>query len=79
MQNGTNVERYTVSYNYTIRECGSGFDSRSVEISDGNARNYTLTGLEEDSDYNITLTAHRGNRSATSNTTSTNTSMAGVY
>ena len=78
-QNGTSVDRYTVSYNYTIRGCGSGPVSGSVGISDGNARSFTLTGLEEDSHYNITLTAHRGNRQVTSDTIFTNTSRAGVY
>ena len=50
------VERYTVSYTY-IRRCGSDPMSGSEDISDGNARSFTLTDLEEDSDYTITLTA----------------------
>ena len=78
-QSGSSVDRYTVSYNYTIRGCGSGPVSGSVEISDGNARSFTLTGLEEDTDYNITLTALRRNRQVNSNTISTTTSTAGLY
>ena len=77
-QSGSSVDRYTVSYNYTIRGCGSGPVSGSVNIIDGNARSLTLTGLEEDSDYTITLTAHRGNRQVYSNTIFTNTNRAGT-
>ena len=57
-QSGSSVDSYTVFYNYTIRRCGSGRRmSGSEEISDGNTRNFTLTGLEEDSDYTVILTA----------------------
>ena len=56
-QSGSAVDRYTANYTYTIRRCGSGSMSGSAEISDGTARSFTLTGLEEDSDYTITLTA----------------------
>ena len=77
-QSGSSVDRYTVSYNYTIRGCGSGPVSGSVNIIDGNARSLTLTGLEEDSDYTITLTAHRGNRRVNSNSIFTNTNRAGT-
>ena len=71
------MDRYTVSYNYTIRGCGSGPVPGSEEISGGIARSFTLTGLEEDSDYNIILTAHRGNRQVNSNTIFTNTNRTG--
>ena len=77
-QSGSSVDRYTVSYNYTIRGCDSDLESRNQEISDGNARSFTLTGLEEDSVYNITLTAHKGNRQVNSSTISTNTRTAGL-
>ena len=76
------VDRYTVSYTYTIRRCGSGPVSGSVEISDGNARSFTLTGLEEDSDYTITLIAHDisadGQLQIISNLISTTTDTAGT-
>ena len=63
-----------VSYNYTIRRCGSGPVSGSEEINDGNnARSFTLTGLEEDSDYTITLTAISAAGQLTSNQTTINT------
>jgi hypothetical protein len=63
-QSGTLVDRYTVSYTYTIR--GTGCDSmvrrgNSVELGN-RTRNYTLTGLEENSNYDIILTAIKGRR-----------------
>ena len=80
-QNGSSVESYTVSYNYTIRRCGSGpvSGSEDPEISDSNARNFTLTNLEEDSDYTITLTAISAAVKLTSNKINTTTTTAGVY
>jgi hypothetical protein len=76
-QSGTLVDRYTVSYTYTLR--GTGCDStvltgNSMELRNGK-RNYTLMDLEEDSDYTITLTAIKDRRrigtriSATTNVT----------
>ena len=72
-----NVDRYTVSYTYTIRRCGSGPVSGSEEISDGNARSFTLTDLEEDSNYTITLTAISAAGQLTSNQIITTTTTAG--
>ena len=51
------VDRYTISYNYTIRRCGSGPVSGNESTVNGYARSFNLTDLEEDSDYTITLTA----------------------
>ena len=78
-QSGSSVDSYTVSYNYTIRRCGSGpvYVSGSEEISNGNARRFTLTGLEEDSDYTITLTAISAAGQLTSNQISRTTDTAG--
>ena len=73
------MDSYTVSYNYIIRRCGSGPVSGSEEISDGNARNFTLTGLEEDSDYTITLTAISVAGQFTSNQITTTSTTAGLY
>jgi hypothetical protein len=62
MQNGT-LDRYTVSYTYTIR--GNGCDSvltgNSTELGN-ETRNYMLMDLEENSDYAITLNAIKGRR-----------------
>ena len=70
-----------VSYNYTIRRCGSGPVSGSMNISNGSARSFTLPNLEEDSDYNITLTAISadGQLQITSNQISATTRTAGSY
>ena len=78
-QSGSSVNSYTVSYTYTIRRCSSGSVSGSGEISDGNVRNFTLTDLEEDSDYTITLTAISAAGQLTSNQISTTTAIAGSY
>ena len=73
-QSGSSVDSYTVSYTYTIRRCGC----PSEEISDGNARSFTLTDLEEDSNYTITLTAISAAGQATSNQITATTSEAGI-
>ena len=72
------MDSYTVSYTYTIRRCGSGPLSESVEIRNGNARSFTLTDLEEDSDYTITLTAISAAGQLISNQISTTTNTAGI-
>ena len=77
-QRGGAVDMYTVSYNYTIRECGPGLVQRSSRtISGAGTRDFVLTGLEEDSSYNITLTALEGNRRVTSNKISSSTRQNG--
>ena len=75
------VDSYRVSYTYTIRRCGSGPVLGSEEISDGNARRFTLTDVEEDSVYAITLTAisANGQLQITSNQISATTDTAGIY
>ena len=77
-QSGSSVDSYTVSYTYTIRRCSSSPVSGSEDISDGNARSFTLTDLEEDSNYTITLTAISAAGQATSNQITATTSEAGV-
>ena len=77
-QPGSAVDSYTVSYTYTIRRCGSGPISGSVEISNSNARSVMLDNLEEDSDYSITLTANSGTIQLDSNVVSATTNTAGI-
>jgi hypothetical protein len=63
-QSGTLVDRYTVSYTYTIRGTGSDYTvltGNNMETGNG-TRKYTLTELEGNSGYNITLTAIKGRR-----------------
>ena len=78
-QPGSAVDSYTVSYTHTIRQCGSGPISDSVEISNGNARSVMLDNLEQDSDYSITLTANTGSIQVDSNVVMATTSTAGRY
>ncbi len=60
------IDRYEVSYMYTIRRCqpspGQGMNTLS-----GSARSHNLTSLNEDSIYTITVTAinDEGSRSST--------------
>ena len=77
-QPGSAVDSYTVSYTYTIRQCGSGPITGSVVDISGNAGSVMLDNLEEDSDYSITLTANRGNLQLNSNVVSVTTSSAGM-
>ena len=79
-QSGSSVDSYRVSYTYNIRMCGSCPISGNEEISDGNARSFTLTDIEEDSDYTITLTAiSAAAGQLTSNQITTTTTTRGVY
>ena len=77
-QRGQPVDRYRVSYSYTIMECRSEpVMAGHVEIEDGNVTSFTLTGLEEDSNYTVVLTAIRSNRRAHSDEIHTQTRKAG--
>ncbi len=62
------IDRYKVSYMYTIRRCSaSPGEAINDNISDGSARSYNLMSLNEDSTYTITVTAinDEGSRSST--------------
>ena len=79
-QPGSDVDSYTVSYTHIIKQCGSGVVSelQSIRLSDGSsARSYELSGLEEDSDYTITLTAITPAGTASSQISAT-TNTAGI-
>ena len=79
-QPGSAVDNYTVSYTYTIRQCGPDYEeiSDSIEISNGNARSVMLDNLEEDSDYSITLTANSGTIQLDPNVVTATTNTAGI-
>ena len=52
------AEHYEIQYNFTIRECTSIMSMQSRQVNTTNKTNFTLRGgIEEDSDYNIILTA----------------------
>lgn len=76
-QSGSAVDSYMISYNYTIRRCGTGAIPGSESVGNGGVRSFTLLGLEEDSVYTLTLTAVRGATQAVSNVVSTTTNTAG--
>ena len=62
------IERFEVSYSYTVNTCTAQAGSDMVTINDRTKRSHTLGSLSEDSQYTITVTAinSEGN---TSNTT----------
>ena len=65
-----------VTYSYTVRRCSAPPGaSRTDSISDGR-RSHTLSGLNEDSDYTITVRAMNdvGSSMATTTTGTTDTS-----
>ncbi len=68
------IDRYEVSYMYTIRRC-SASPGEGMNTLSGSARSYDLMSLNEDSTYTITVTAinDEGSRSSTI-TTDTSTS-----
>ncbi len=60
------IDRYEVSYMYTIRRC-SASPGQGMNTISGSARSYILMSLNEDSTYTITVTAinDQGSRSST--------------
>ena len=72
MTGDISIERFEVSYSYTVNTCTAPAGSGMVTISDGTRRSHTLSGVNEDSQYTITVTAinSAGN---TSNTTTAST------
>ena len=52
------IDRFVVTYRYTVMRCSAPPSaSRTDPISDGTRRSHTLSGLNEDSDYTITVRA----------------------
>ena len=70
------IERFEVSHSYTVNTCTATAGSGMVTISDGTRRSHTLSGLNEDSQYTITVTAinHQGRTSNTARRITTSTS-----
>ncbi len=60
------IDRYEVSYMYTIRRC-SASPGQGMNTLSGSARSYNLMSLNEDSTYTINVTAinDEGSRSST--------------
>ena len=50
------ITGFEVTYSYTVRRCSAPAGaSRTDSISDGRRRSHTLRGLNQDSDYTITV------------------------
>ena len=69
-----------VTYSYTIRRCSAPPGaSRTDSISDGTMRSYILSGLNEDSDYTITVRAINDVGSSMNTTTAATTDTSGIH
>ena len=51
------IDQFEVTYTYIVNRCSTPGASRTDTISDGSMRSYTLRGLNEDSNYTITVRA----------------------
>ena len=73
----TNIDRYEVTYSYTVRRCSAPAGSAMTNIT-STLRSQTLTNLNEDSIYTITV---RNINGAVSNmsTITANTATAGNH
>ena len=66
------IDRFEVTYSYIVRRCSaSPGASHTDSISDGTMRSHTLSGLNEDSDYTITVRAINDAGSSMATTTAT--------
>ncbi len=64
---GDVVDSYTISYSFTVMGCdghSGSFGNNNIIGIDGSTRMYTLSGLEEYTEFAITLTAVNGAGSA---------------
>ena len=75
---GDIVDSYIITYSFTIRVCG--VPGGSTVMVGGSSREYTLTDLEENSDYTISITArNEAGDSPPTTTIMATTSRAGNY
>ena len=75
---GDIVDSYIITYSFTIRVCG--VTGGSTVMVGGSSREYTLTDLEENSDYTISITArNEAGDSPPTTTIMAATSRAGNY
>ena len=75
---GDIVDSYIITYSFTIRVCG--VTGGSTVMVGGSSREYTLTDLEENSDYTISITArNEAGDSPPTTTIMATTSRAGNY
>ena len=51
----TNIDRYEVTYSYTVRRCSASTGPAMTNTVTSTARSHTLMNLNEDSTYTITV------------------------
>ena len=73
---GDVVDSYNISYSFIIGGCGVG-GGNIMSTVNGSSREYTLTGLEENSDFTIFITAMNGAGSSPPANTTARTPIAG--
>ena len=69
MSEGLNATIFTISYSNTNTDCFS--DSSTISGIAGNETMFTLTGLEEGTEYSITLTTTASGGTRENGTTAT--------
>ena len=71
------IDRFEATYNYTVNRCSDKGQQRTDNIANS-TRSHTLTGLNEDSNYSITVTAINNEGSANA-TVFANTMTSGAF
>ena len=72
------IDKFKVTYSYTVNRCSATQGAQRTDIINvGSTRSHTLTGLNEDSNYSITVRAIN-NEGSTTATVSANTIISGV-
>ena len=74
----TNIDRYEVTYSYTVRRCSAPASPAMTNTVTSTARSHTLMNLNEDSTYTITVRNINGAASNMSTITA-NTATAGNH
>ena len=54
------MDSYFITYSFTFRDCPGEGGNGTVAFLNGSSREYTLTGLQENSDYNVSIRAGNG-------------------
>ena len=73
------IDRFEVTYSYTVNRCSDTPSAqRTDNITAGSTRSHTLTGLNEDSNYSITVRAIN-NEGSTMATVSADTMTSGEF
>ena len=73
------IDRFEVTYSYTVNRCSAPPGAQRTDtITAGFTRSHTLTGLNEDSNYSITVRAIN-NEGSIMATVSANTMTSGVF